>query len=150
MLTKDDLDQIQQIVTTSLKPIHDDLNKITASVKVLETSVKVLETKQHNSALGREDEILPVPKADGQMPSVAVPKTIMELLVAGNEKLPNGRENSWNKSKSAALLREYGEEDYDTETESEITDHARVRRLKVARRLGITRSQLNFAQLTLW
>ena len=73
------------------------------------------------------------------------------LLVAGNENLPNGQPNPWNKVKSRALLQFYGEDDgYESDPNNEYTAKSSARRLRVAKALGITRAQLNFAQLDLW
>ena len=50
-----------------------------------------------------------VPNSRGEAPLV-FPDNIMMLLVAGNEKLPNGETTSWNKKKSQQLLTFYGQE----------------------------------------
>ena len=89
-----------------------------------------------------------VPNSRGEAPSV-FPDNIMMLLVAGNEKLPNGETNSWNKKKSQQLLKFYGQEDSDSESESEYTPTSRERRLNVAKQIGASKAQLNFAQLSL-
>ena len=92
----------------------------------------------------------------------------MMLLVAGNEQLPDGSRNKWNNKKSKSLLNFYGVEvdDSDSEPESdedetkqelrkvkkELKEYktSRQRRLEVAKKIGVSRTQLNFAQLTLW
>lgn len=104
---------------------------------------------QHNASCGRDDPLLCFPPLPGQQP-VEYPPTIAHLIVAGNESLPNGTKNSWNKEKSAALLQSL-DPGYHTEddTDGEFSPRSRNRRLKVAKVLGITRAQLNFAQLTL-
>ncbi len=100
------------------------------------------------------EPLTPVPReSDGLLPSavnppLAFPPTLECLLVAGNERLPSGAENSWSKSKSLSLLRFYGEEE-DTDTEDDNNVRSRNRRLRLARKIGVTQSQLNFAQLTL-
>ena len=85
---------------------------------------------------------------DGVLPDVEFPQSLEVLLVAGNEALPSGPLNSWNKKKSMALLRFYGEQD-DTDNEDENTSRSRHRRLRLARKIGVTQTQLNFGQLTL-
>ncbi|KAJ3397780.1 hypothetical protein HDV05_002859 [Chytridiales sp. JEL 0842] len=74
----------------------------------------------------------------------------MELLVAGNEALPDNTPNSWSKSKSKKLLQAYGEVAEESDTDDENSSKSRARRLRVARVLGVTQAQLNFATLTLW
>ncbi len=88
-----------------------------------------------------------VPKDDGSQPSCDYPTTLMEILVAGNEALPNGEINSWNKRKSQELLMEYGDDPYISETENEYSPTARELRLKVARKLGVSHNQVAFAQM---
>jgi len=52
--------------------------------------------------------------------------------------------------KSLQLLRDYGgAEGYESESADEHTDKSRARRLRVAKCIGVTNTQLNFAQLTL-
>ena len=81
-------------------------------------------------------------------PTSEFPPTILELLVAGNETLPNGTRNGWNKEeKSKALLEEFGEDAYDTETENEHSEKSRG--VKLAWKIGVTIAQMNFAQMTL-
>lgn len=98
--------------------------------------------------------MLEVPReADGMLPSQAnpplqYPSSLEAFLVAGNESLPSGGVNAWNKERSLALLRFYGEEEH-TDTKEENNERSRARRLKLARKLGITNTQLNFAQLSL-
>lgn len=111
--------------------------------------------KQNNSLLGRSDVLVEVARdSDGKFPSqnepvsVAFPPSIECLLVAGNEILPSGAANVWNKQKSIALLQFYGE-DENTDTEEENSVNSRPRRLRIARKIGVTRTQLNFAQMDL-
>ena len=84
---------------------------------------------------------------DGALPPL-FPANLMSILVAGNESLPNGENNTWNKSKSITLLRFYGEND-DTDNEDENSSSSRARRLRVAKKIGLTQTQLNFSQMTL-
>lgn len=99
-------------------------------------------------------QLVPVPRElDGQLPSavyppVEFPPTLECLLVAGNENLPSGAPNTWNESKSLRLLHFYGE-DEDTDTEDDNNDRSRTRRLRLARKIGVTQPQLNFAMLSL-
>ena len=73
------------------------------------------------------------------------------LLVAGNETLSNGKMNTWNRDKSKAALFYYDIDGSESEPEerNEYSEKSRARRLRVARVLGISRAQLNFAQLAL-
>jgi hypothetical protein len=74
------------------------------------------------------------------------------LLVAGNETLPEGsnknNSNNWSVRKSRKFLQLY-EADSDNEADVDDADMSRRYRLKVAKTLGITRAQLNFAQMDL-
>lgn len=54
----------------------------------------------------------------------------------------------WNSSKSLALIRQY-EPGYASDGEGEEDAKSRRRRLRLARLIGVTRVQLNFAQMTL-
>ncbi len=69
------------------------------------------------------------------------------LFVAGNERLSNGQQNTWNIEKSTMLLKFYGDIDAgsDSESENESSERAKAKRLRVARRIGITVPQINFA-----
>ena len=70
--------------------------------------------------------------------------------MAGNECLPNGKNNPWSWKKSIRLLREYGQDAGEaSDAEAEDSIGSRFARLKLARVLGISNVQLNYAQLTL-
>ncbi|KAG2438893.1 hypothetical protein HYH02_010689 [Chlamydomonas schloesseri] len=156
------IEQIKQLLEDALKnalqPIKDEIAVLSTKVddlsaKLDKTMVKVdiLVVKQQNSAATRSDRLQVVPRPDGSMPTVEYPESIQQLLVAGNESLPDGQRNTWNKSKSKALLQQYEDAN---ESESEADDNeysskSRARRLKLARHLGVTNAQLNFAQMTL-
>ena len=108
----------------------------------------------------------PVPNVHGHLPN-EFPTNIMMLLVAGNEQLPDGSRNEWNNEKSKSLLKFYEVQvdDSDSEPESdedetkqelrkvkkELKEYksSRQRRLEVAKKIGVSRTQLNFAQLIL-
>ncbi len=157
------LEEIKNLLHTELQPIRDDLKTLQTTVTNLQTTVTnlqttvtsidnrvgILQAQQYNSSIGRESDLKRVPKSDGTLPTCDYPRSILEILVAGNETLPNGQPNTWNKQKSRVLLEEYDEDAYDTETDDEYSSKSRARRLKVARKLGVSQSQLNFAQLTL-
>ena len=73
--------------------------------------------------------------------------------MAGNEGRisQKKRRAGWNKKKSKTLLQFYGVDVSDSESDEddEFSDRSRVRRLQVARTLGITGPQLNFAKMEL-
>ncbi|PNW71284.1 hypothetical protein CHLRE_16g647750v5 [Chlamydomonas reinhardtii] len=166
------IEQFKQLLEDALKPIKDEVAGLSTKVDVLSTKVAAISTKlddvstkldktmvkvdilvvkQQNSAATRSDRLQVVPRPDGSMPTVDFPESILQLLVAGNESLPDGSRNTWNKSKSKSLLRQYEDA---SESESETDDNeysskSRARRLKLARLLGISNTQLNFAQMTL-
>jgi hypothetical protein len=105
-----------------------------------------------NSLSGPSDPLTIVPNSGGIIPTaenIEVPGSILNLVVAGNEALPNGQPNDWNRHKSRALLKFYGEpEDSESDAEnptSEFSSRSRNRRLRVAKVLGITKSQLRDA-----
>jgi len=105
-----------------------------------------------NSLSGPSDPLLAVPNQQGISPAdtnIEIPSTILNLVVAGNELLPNGHTNTWNKAKSRALLVFSGEaEDSESDAEnqnSEFSSRSRNRRLRVAKLLGVTKSQLRDA-----
>ena len=98
-----------------------------------------------NSRLSRTDRLTVVPCViDGDLrnPNVDFPNCLEELIVSGNEQLPSGGTNNWNKSKAKASLKFYGE-DIGTDTENENSG------LRLASRIGVNQAQLNFAQLPL-
>ena len=124
--------------------------KLEAAVKPLRTSVTILTAKHANACLARAEKLVKVPKPDGKLPTGAYPDTILNLLVAGNEKLPDGTTNTWNKKKSCALLQQYEVDVGDmSDGENENTELSRTRRLKLVRVLGVSQAQLNYAQLSL-
>ena len=132
--------------------------KVTAldkKVTALDEKVMALQFLQNNAAakafngqIGRSEPLVRVPCRDGDIPDVEFPPTICHLLVSGNEQLPDGGNNTWNIRKSTALLAAFGDES-DNDTDREDGPTSRRKRLKVAKVLGVTKAQLNFAQLTL-
>ena len=120
-------------------------------------TVNILLIKQYNSSCTR-DTILKYPLLD---PSAIVPGdlanlTLSHLLVSGVENLPNGQPHNWNRIKSLRLLRlvnDEAESDSDNDANdnpiAENSVRSRNRRLKLAKALGISQTQLNFAQLSL-
>jgi hypothetical protein len=138
-------DEIKPLIETSIKnAIRDEIRPI----------LNCMMAKEQNSYAGCDDPLewpphtvsgVPHALEDGESISINC------LLVAGNEKLPNGKKNTWNSEKSKAALLHYeidGSES-DPDDKSEYSEKSRARRLRVARVLGISRAQLNFAQLAL-
>jgi hypothetical protein len=119
----------------------------------MERRMDGMELRQINAGKGREGRLEKVPFHDGTLPDdTEYPPSLSHMLVAGNESLPNGHPNTWNARKSKALLRKYRPASTtasDSEGDEEYSQRSRNRRLELARTLGITASQLNFAQLTL-
>ena len=107
---------------------------------------------RQNSHVSRNDPLMPVPNNQGRYPEddkVEMPPNLISLMVSGNEALPDGDvRNTWNRTKSLKLLQFYGDP-AETDNEDEQTSRSRNRRLRVANKLGVTRTQLNFAQMTL-
>ena len=124
-------------------------------LKISDVKATNADAKAINAQIGRSEPLLQVSLIDGRYPIipgsgrfVEYPATISHLLVAGNEALPDGGLNNWNKKKSSMLLRAFGEAS-DNETDTEDGPTSRRYRLKVAKLLGVTKTQLNFAQITL-
>lgn len=139
-----------------LKALTEKVGSLSAKFDSLARSMEAMGAKQTNSALTRDETLVVVPRTrDGAKPTdqgLAYPHTLSELLVAGNESLPGKSErNTWSRGKSRALLAFYGEDlsDSEDEVDAELGIRARAKRLRVARVLGITQAQLNYAQLTL-
>lgn len=109
---------------------------------------------QKNSCVAHTEHLVALPNKDGQLPDaegLEFPPTINHLLVAGTERLPGiGEVNSWSKAKSRRLLEFYDEaEGYDSETDNEFSSTARSMRLRLARTLGVSQSQLQMASMSL-
>jgi hypothetical protein len=122
---------------------------IQAGIKPIQVILDSIEVKERNSHSGLEDALEWPPRKDGQVYNAEEPITINTLLVAGNETLPNGTKNTWNSNKSRAALRFYGDGSGSESEGNEYDEKSRARRLRLARKLGISRAQLNFAQLAL-
>ena len=164
-LTNDDIIAIRNIMTEALVPVTLRLDRLETRFDRLETRFDGFETrlssveinlirismKLINGSNSRNDTLSIVPLQDGSHPTCDYPETICSLIVSGKEKLP-GKDtvNNWNKTKSLNLIKQYIP-DYTTDSDSDTEDSSRSRnrRLKVAKLIGITGTQLNFAQLSL-
>eukprot|EP01041_Mallomonas_annulata_P015296 gene15296-32398_t len=132
-------------LTTALAPINATLLILTDKIDRMEQSQNISEAKRQNSSKGRSEALTPVPLMSGQFPNgFEFPPTIAHLLVSGNETLPGGTvKNSWNNTKSTALLKAYGENSDGENSDTEDGFTARRRRMKVAKAIGVTTSQIN-------
>ena len=162
-------DELIEILNAALAPIHTKLDVHERKFDVLEGKFDVLErkfdvlegkvdeiniktsilsAKSNNASCDINDLLTPVPLGDGTVPDCEHPATLSSLIVAGNEMLPNKTANTWNRRKSLALIRKhingYGTDD---ENEDEFGSSARRRRLLVCKLLGVSTSQISFAQL---
>ena len=149
------LAQLNAALNAALAPILTALGNMTLTVTALDEKVTALEhiqkiaaAKASNAQIGRSEPLVRVPCRSGDIPDVEFPPTICHLLVSGNEQLPDGGNNTWNIRKSFALLAAFGDQS-DNDTDREDGPTSRRKRLKVAKVLGVTKAQLNFAQLTL-
>ena len=133
---------ISTAIQAEIKPIQDTLSSI-------QTTLDSIEVKERNSHAGREDALEWPPRKDGQAYHAEESITINTLLVAGNETLPNGQQNTWNSNKSKAALCFYGDCSGSESEGNEYDEKSRARRLRLARKLGISRAQLTFAKLAL-
>ena len=152
-------DQIKPLIDSSIKtaiedqikPLVDDSIKKAIADQIMPI-LNSIEVKERNSRAGPDDSLIwPPHKETGvafaldQQESIS----ISCLLVAGNETLPNGQRNRWNKAKSKLALNYYGEDGGSDSDDDEYSAKSRARRLRLAGVLGISRAQLNFAQLAL-
>ena len=140
-------DQITPILDTTLAKV----NAIETKVNAMGFRVNAMAVRERNSHAGRDDEIEWPPREDTGVPhDPKEPFSINCLLVAGNEFLPNNQKKTWNKEKSMQALRYYGEgHESDSDSENEYSQKSRACRLRLAGMLGISRVQLNFAQMAL-
>ena len=137
-------------IVPSLKSMGATLKSMEATLESIRAKLESMEAKLENSLAGREEELKwPPHKVTGEPYVTGESININCLLVAGNEKLPNGKPNTWNKAKTREALEYYGEECESDEEKSEYSEISRARRLLLARVLGVSRAQLNFAQLAL-
>ena len=151
---KQDVAAVKQDVAAvkeEIAAVKQDVAAVKQDVAAVKHEVKVLAAKQMNSTKGRDDPLERVPFPIGAVAygDGAYPATLAHLSIAGNENLPNDEKNMWNARNSRNLLLTYGE---GSESEGEIDEmhpSARRRRIKLARRLGITTAQLNHANIIL-
>jgi hypothetical protein len=113
----------------------------------IDIRTKILEAKSMNSCASRTTRLQKVPTKNGTYPKSDFPETLMNLLIAGNDTLPNGTKNQWNKQKSLKLLQEYGQDCSDFAGDSEQSE--RECRVKVAQMIGIGYAQLSLSILSL-
>ena len=138
-------------VETRLGSVETRLGSLETRLGSVETNLRIIDMKSRNASNRRHETLSIVPLSDGSNPNCEYPESICNLIVSGSELLP-GRDitNNWNKTKSFNLIKQY-QPDYnsDAESDNEDSSRSRNRRLKVAKLIGITSSQLNFAQLSL-
>ena len=157
------ISDLKVLLQETLKPINDRLDAIDARLDRMDTRLGSMDTqldrlevmqrvssaKISNSMRRARDRLDIVPLSNGTLPNTTVdyPHSFEELIVAENEMLPlSGLNNPWNSTKSLALIRLY-DPAYETDDDSSEAS-ARRRRLEVARHIGITGPQLNFAHLS--
>ena len=68
--------------------------ELLAEMRQLRIQTSILACKQANSAASRSEKLAIVPKPDGTQPDGDFPPSIMHLLFAGNEPLPDGTMNT--------------------------------------------------------
>lgn len=152
------LAQIGDLIDQKLSRVFTEIASVKAEVVSLKTEMASVKAevdrngmKARNGLLGRDDPLEIVRTAGGEIPNFDdYPRNLSALLVAGNESLPSGQPNTWNAKKSKKLLCMYDPTAEESEGEiEELSSRSRNRRLRLAKHLGISRSQLNFAQMTL-
>jgi hypothetical protein len=113
-----------------------------------------MECLMKNSLKTRSEALEIIPNREGTLPDATffpATLTLNHLLVAGNERLPvTGEVNSWSKYKSVRLLNFYDAgEGYNSETDNEYSGTARASRLRLAKVLGVSASQIQQCSLSL-
>mmetsp|Transcript_5643 Transcript_5643/g.8392 ORF Transcript_5643/g.8392 Transcript_5643/m.8392 type:complete len:153 (-) Transcript_5643:1347-1805(-) len=149
-ITADELrGMMTEIINAALTPVIARLDRIDLRLEQIDTRLRIMSTKHQNSLAGSDDQLVMVPNQQGEVP-LEFPTSIRTFLVSGDEMLPNGQHNNWNKQKSRALLVFYGEDpDNESDVDDENSSRSRARRLRLAKKIGVSRTQLNFAQLVL-
>jgi hypothetical protein len=97
--------------------------------------------------LSRKGKLQKVPNDQGRCPGdEMMPLTFECLLVAGNEALPDSEDtNNWNGRRSSMFLAFY-DDNYQTDDEGkELSSRSRDKIFRVAEKLGITNTQMNFS-----
>ena len=164
-LTDSDVNIISELLARAMEPIKTRLHAIEArldaieatvdtfstrfdaiegNIEILAINLKIIAAKGQNATCTRDEILVKVPLTDGSFPISDYPQTISNLVVSGNESLPSGQQNNWNAKKSLELIREY-DPGYATDND-DTPDLSRKRRLTIAKLLGVTTMQLNFAQ----
>ena len=149
------IDRLDKKIDDRLDKIDDRLDKIgnrfdalELTVSVIGNNVKYLSATTRNALIGANDPIVIVPLPNGDNPKSKYPATIYSLVVADNETLPDGSQNTWNAINSLNLIKEY-DPGYETDIMSDNTTvletSSRKRRLKLMKCLGITAYQINIA-----
>ena len=137
------LSRLQEHVTG----LDDKIAALDDKVIGIQRRQDVSDAKAKNAQCGRNDPLVRVPLTNGTFLD-EYPPTISHLLVSGNENLHDGGRHTWNRHKSAVILAAF-REDSGNDTDGEDGATSPRRRLKVAKVLGVTKTQLNFAQLSL-
>ena len=110
ILTEADKLVIAALLSTALQPITERLNAIEPRLDAISGDVaaiserlndlhndfSVVATKAHNAACSKDDTLKKVPLSDGSFLVNDCPQSVLNLLVAENESLPNGQGNNWN------------------------------------------------------
>ncbi len=125
--------------------IESRLNNVEINVALSNNKLAMLLSKSLNATLDSDSTVAKVPLMNGGDPLSEYPRCIYSLVVAGNEKLPDDSQNTWNAGKSLALIREY-DPGYETDG-NDSYGSARKRRMVLATHLGVTPYQLNTAAI---
>ncbi len=145
-------DQVQEMMTVmknkmldtirpAIQPLIQRLDYVEINVALSNNKLAMLPTKSLNATLDSISTIVKVPLMNGGDPLSGYPRCMYSLVVAGNEKLPNDSQNTWNAGKSLALIREY-DPGYETDG-NDSYGPARKRRMVLTTHLGVTTYQLN-------
>jgi hypothetical protein len=141
-------------LTDRVDGLTDRVDGLTETVQEMRAQGMRMECLIKNSLKSPNEALEIVPNREGNFPDATLfppTLTINHLLVAGNERIPaTGEVNTWSKSKSVRLLDFYDAGDgYNSETENEYTPTANASRLRLAKVLGVSASQIQQCSLSL-
>ena len=132
-LSEDDIKVINDMITNAIAPITTRLDIIEDE---LYNEINIIKALLHNSMCSSSENLVKVPLKNGALPLNEYPQTISLLAVPHQS-------NSVTAEKALALIREYEPDYTDDESDQVLT---RKRRVRLAKLLGISATQLNFAQ----
>eukprot|EP00919_Chromeraceae_sp_WS-2016_P006599 GHVR01015504.1.p1 GENE.GHVR01015504.1~~GHVR01015504.1.p1 ORF type:complete len:156 (-),score=6.52 GHVR01015504.1:94-561(-) len=137
----------------TLESLNAKLDAIASSHANLASQFNAQKAREQNSRKEFDQTLEAVLNDSGESPPTDLGLTELtpsHFLVAGNERLPGGGPNDWNRNRSRAALRFYDiqgvfSDTSDMDTINEDRQSSRIARVKLAGKLGLTKAQLNVA-----